>query len=341
MPSRTLPTYKASFFDVAHDRGLSTALYVGKARLGICDRSYDAAAGAPDQFPPDNGKDKIDFGSVPATDLRGSIAVSNEVNQLLANLNSASPTNYSFIHIAEPDLTGHTSGWGSQNWSNAVRTCDQELGRIFAALDSNPVLRGQTALIVMTDHGGSGTAHTDPLVPANYTIPFFLWAPGIPAGVDIYSILGNRQDPGTSHMEYGDENQPLRGGDSGNLALALLGLPPIPGSYFQPQLISPLSASAFTATSGGSGIMSTRSAFGTGGSASTLMLTSIETLSDNRVRLTLAIPAGRGCTVLFSPNLSGDEWSAIGSYPPLPIARTVQLIAPAPPTSGFYRLRSP
>ncbi|HKQ37223.1 MAG TPA: lamin tail domain-containing protein, partial [Verrucomicrobiae bacterium] len=207
--------YKASFFDVAHDRGLSTALYLGKVRLGICDRSYDAANGAPDLVAPDNGKDKIDVASVPAIDLRGGIAVSNEVNQLLANLASVSPTNYSFIHIAEPDLTGHTSGWGSPNWSNAVRICDQELGRIFSVLGSNPELRGQTALIVTTDHGGAGTVHVDPFNVSNYTIPFFLWGPGIPAGVDIYSMLINRQDPGTSRIEYGDENQPLHAGDSG------------------------------------------------------------------------------------------------------------------------------
>lgn len=334
-------SYKASFFDVAHDRGLSTALYVGKVRLGICDRSYDAVNGAPDAIAPDNGKDKIDVASVPTTDLRGAISVSNEVNQLLANLSSSSPTNYSFIHIAEPDLTGHTSGWGSPNWSNAVRTCDYELGRIFAVLGSNPTLRGQTAFIVTTDHGGAGTVHVDPFNVSNYTIPFFLWAPGIPAGVDIYSILSNRQDPGTNRIDYSAEGQPLRNSDSGNLALALLGLPPIPDSYFQPELVSPLSASAFAANSSGSGLMSARSAFASSGSAATLSLTGIESLSDNRVSLTLNIPAGQSCTVLFSPNLAGDDWMPIASYPPLPAARTIQLIAPAPPTSGFYRLRSP
>ncbi|HTD87831.1 MAG TPA: lamin tail domain-containing protein [Candidatus Binatia bacterium] len=333
--------YKASFFDVAHDRGLSTALYVGKVRLGICDRSYDAANGAPDPVPPDNGKDKIDVSSVPTTDLRGAIAVSNEVNLLLANLSSASPTNYSFIHIGEPDLTGHISGWGSAAWSNAVRSCDQELGRIFSVLGSNPALSGQTALIVTTDHGGAGTVHVDPYNVSNYTIPFFLWAPGIPGGVNLYSLLRNRQDPETNRVEYSDEGQPLRDGDSGNLALALLGLPAIPGSYFQPELITPLSASAFAAVPGGSGILSVRSSVGASGSGAALMLTSIETLPDNRVLLTLTIPAGQSCTILFSTKLSGYDWSEIGNYPPLPMARTVQLIAPAPPTSGFYRLRSP
>jgi hypothetical protein len=230
--------YKASFFDVAHDHGLPTALYTGKTRLGICERSYNELNGALDLFGDDNGRDKIDFASV--ADVSGA-NISNEVNLLIQDLSSAVPKQYSFIHIAEPDLTGHSSGWGSANWSNAVRNVDAQLGRIIETITANPVLADQTALIIAADHGGGGVVpngHTEAYHINNYTIPFFLWGAGIPAGVDAYTLFGNRGDPGTNRAEYSVSPQPLRGGDGGNLALTLLGLPTIPGSFFLPELTS-------------------------------------------------------------------------------------------------------
>jgi hypothetical protein len=244
--------YKASFFDVAHDHGLPTALYTGKTRLAICDRSYNELNGALDLFGEDNGRDKIDFASV--TDVSGA-NISNEVNLLIQDLSGAAPKRYSFIHIAEPDLTGHASGWGSANWSNAVRNVDAQLGRILDVIADNPALAGQTALIIAADHGGGGVipnGHTEAYHPANYTIPFFLWGPCIPAGADAYTLFSNRADPGTNRADYAASPQPLRGGDGGNLALTLLGLPPIPGSFFVPQLRS--FQPAMTASRSGSGL---------------------------------------------------------------------------------------
>ena len=53
--------YKVGIFDMIHDRGLSTSLLVGKTRLAIIDRSYNATAGAADVTGANNGTDKIDF----------------------------------------------------------------------------------------------------------------------------------------------------------------------------------------------------------------------------------------------------------------------------------------
>ena len=231
--------YKASMMDVAHDYGRSTALYTGKTRLDICDRSYNGVNGALDLIGADNGQDKIDFASI--ADVSGA-AISNEVNTLIADLVSATPRNYSFIHIAEPDLTGHSSSWGSANWSNAVRMVDTQIGRILNAIDGNPALSNQTALIVTADHGGGGVtanAHTEAYHINNYTVPFFIRAPAITGGLDAYALFANRGNPGTNRTDYNTQPQPIRNGDASNLALAMLGLPPIPGSSMMPTFVTP------------------------------------------------------------------------------------------------------
>ena len=228
-------SYKASLFDVIHDHGLSTGLFTGKSKLALCDRSYDEENGAPDFIGLDNGQDKIDealtgdFSAYYGTDFR------TQIDALLVNLQSGAPHRYNFLHISEPDLTGHTTGWGNANYSNMVRQVDAQLGRLFEAVTTNAVLSNQTVLIVTTDHGGRGLfGHSEPQYRENYTIPFFLWGPGIPSGVNLYSLFPNRADPGTNRLDYTVTPQPIRNGDGGNLALTLLGLPPIPGSLMLP-----------------------------------------------------------------------------------------------------------
>lgn len=221
--------YKASVFDVVHDHGLPTAFLAGKTSLTICTRSYDATNGAPDLVPPDNGRSKIDYVlyGYPSSAL---------VDAFLPSLTTDSHYGYAFLHFAEPDGYGHNYGWGSFNYYHALQIVDNELGRILTALETsaNPTVARETAVIVTADHGGIGSSHVWPELEYDYTIPLLVWGPGLPAGTDLYSLFANRADPGTNWLDYNAVPQPLRNGDSGNLALALLGLPPIPGSTLIP-----------------------------------------------------------------------------------------------------------
>ena len=227
-------TYTASVFDVVHDHGLSTACLVSKAKLGFIDRSYDASRGAPDTILPDNGHDKIDF-AISADGDTGAL-----VDLLVAHLGTK-PDAYAFLHLYEPDAAGHAYGWGTPQWDAAVAAVDKSLARIFKTMDASPSLAGRVSMVLTADHGGGGGG--DPLNQSdatrigNVTIPFFIWAPGVPAGADIYPLLANRWDPAGSRPDYNAARQPLRNGDSGNLALALLGLPAVPGSTLRPAFI--------------------------------------------------------------------------------------------------------
>ena len=210
--------YKASTFDVAHDAGLSTALYASKNKFVIYDQSYNATTGAAHA----NGNDKIDAFANPEV-------TATMQSQLLADL-AANHFNYTFIHYADTDDVGHGSGWGTPAWNNALITIDGYLGQVFALIESDAILAGRTAIVLSADHGGTGTGHSTATAATNYTIPFFVWGTGVGHG-DLYAFNSDtRTNPGTLRPDYVVSGQPIRNGDGGNLALQLLGLGPIPGS---------------------------------------------------------------------------------------------------------------
>ena len=215
-------SYVASAFDVAHDHGLSTALYASKSKFVIFEWSYDAAHGAPDTTGPDDGRDKIDT-------YVNSAAASMQAS-LLAGL-AASHFDYVFVHYSNPDDAGHATSWGSPSWNAAVHTVDGYLGALFALVESDPQLRHRTLIILSADHGGFGNNHADPTLELDYTIPFFVWGAGVQPGADLYALNpATRADPGSGRPSYTATPPPIRNGDGCNLALSALGLPPVPGS---------------------------------------------------------------------------------------------------------------
>jgi hypothetical protein len=200
-------SYVASVFDVAHANGRSTALFASKSKFVLFQNSYDP---------------KIDVY------VNGSAA---SMQAAFLTQMAASRFAYVFVHYSTPDDAGHDHGWGSEEWDDAVRTVDDWLGQIFALIAAESALAGHTLVILSADHGGTGTGHNDETNAANYTIPFFVWGAGVQAGADLYALnAGARANPGAARPSYTAAVQPIRNGDGGNLALAALSLPAIPGS---------------------------------------------------------------------------------------------------------------
>lgn len=222
-------SYVASVFDVAHDAGVSTAVVAGKTKFWLLKQSYGPTAGAPDAAAPDFGRSKIDlFLHADATEAVGWLAS--------ARLARARGRTLDFVHFAAPDAAGHGHDWVVEPGSKyllAVEEVDCALGEILATIDGTPELRGRTAIILTADHGGGVPAktHTDASSPLNFRIPFLVWTGDGGRSSDLYELSPSRARPEREARIARDApTPPIRNGDAANLALRLLGLPPVPGS---------------------------------------------------------------------------------------------------------------
>jgi len=259
--------YLESVFSVAHDHGLRTALYASKSKFSLFDLSYDEKNGRPDLTGYDNGRDKID------AFIQASI--SESVIDDLEDVMKRDRFHFLMVHIRTPDTAGHGFSWTTSQpsvYMSAVRKADELVEDIFEQVEKNPLWRGRTYLVLTADHGGLTGAKSHDLIHEreNFTIPFYVWGPGVPAGADLYELNPiTRRDPGILNPSATSSPPqtltllaepvasasppppgrfdlppvivtpppvaltfvpPIRNADAGNLCLSLLGLPPIPGS---------------------------------------------------------------------------------------------------------------
>ena len=222
--------YIASVFDVAHDLGFSTCCATTKSKFWLLEQSYGWSAGAPDTTGEDNGPAKID--------LFAFANASDELARTVADrLRREDGRSLAFVHFAAPDIAGHSFDWivrpDSRYFASVVEV-DRALGEILKAIDEDAELRGRTAIVLTADHGGGvpRKTHTDITCPLNFRIPFLVWlGDGEPR--DLYSVNSARAKPAREAIIGRDDTlQPIRNGDAANAALQLLGLPPIPGSFY-------------------------------------------------------------------------------------------------------------
>lgn len=222
--AKNAKVYIASVFDVAHDRGRSTSLYTTKAKFALFNRTWSSKYGARDRVGHNNGRDKINR------------YVMNESQpQLAAKVVSdlkSRPTRFTFLHLAAPDVAGHAYGYMGAEYLAAVRATDAHVGDVLEAVNASSKLRGHTAVILTSDHGGLGTNHSDEKAAVNFTVPFMVWGEGIEPA-DLYALNPSYAEPAaSSRPSYTPTRQPIRNGALANLALDLLDLRTVPGSQF-------------------------------------------------------------------------------------------------------------
>ncbi|GAA5140310.1 hypothetical protein GCM10023340_00240 [Nocardioides marinquilinus] len=206
----------ASLFSVVDEAGGSSAVFTGKVKLGIFALSWP---------------DAVDRSVVePDTERLARLAT--------RDLARRQPT-VTFVHLAGPDEAGHAAGWLSPAYLDAVREADRVIGRLLRVVGDVPALRDRTAVVLTADHGGSGSRHRDPADPVNYTIPFVVAGPGVPAG-DLYELSPGLADPGRGRPGYDAARPPVRSCDLADVALTLLRLPPVPDAGCDAAALMPL-----------------------------------------------------------------------------------------------------
>ena len=175
------------------------------------------------------------------------------VENLISSLKET-PTHFSFLHLTHPDSAGHGNGWGRSKYHDSIRTVDADIGLIFDLVENHAPYQGNTIVLLTADHGGGGDnlyQHTTPTEPLNYTIPFYAWGKGVQAGAELYDLNQDiRSNPPVDQnpaYSANSQNQPIRNGSLANLSASILGQPPIPGSWINPDQDLKLSSRAVRA----------------------------------------------------------------------------------------------
>jgi hypothetical protein len=119
-------------------------------------------------------------------------------------------------------------------YRKAVAEVDGALLRLLAAIDGDPAIRGRVAIILTADHGGGvpQKTHTKNDDPLNFLVPFIVWLGADGEPHELSALNGDRRAalPASQWAPREMEPPPIRTAEAGNLALHLMGLPPIPGS---------------------------------------------------------------------------------------------------------------
>ena len=148
-------------FSVAREHGYRTAAFFSKAKFGPLQRPGT-----------------LDYSQAPGGWF-GRWSSDRTVADVRSYMDRNRP-NLLFVHLAEPDRAGHSSGWMSDAYGRAVRSADSAVAALLQSADAT-YGAGNYSLLVTADHGGHAYGHgtSD---PQDVTIPWIAWGRGVQAG---------------------------------------------------------------------------------------------------------------------------------------------------------------
>jgi hypothetical protein len=84
---------------------------------------------------------------------------------------------FTFIYYGLPDETGHSKGFGGNEYLNAIRDIDTEIGKLIAGLAEAGMVKN-TLFLITSDHGGVGRGHGGESM-TEIEVPWLMAGPGI------------------------------------------------------------------------------------------------------------------------------------------------------------------
>lgn len=149
----------ATMFDMADSAHLHTAAFFGKAKF-----RHLIHGDAPDEVEAPSGLE---------------VVLAPRITQDVTHYLRFNDPDLLFVHLADPDIAGHSAGWMSLPYRWAVRRADAAVEQIRRAA----VRRwGNDVLVIVTaDHGGHGRDHGTER-PEDVTIPWIAWGAGVQTG---------------------------------------------------------------------------------------------------------------------------------------------------------------
>lgn len=201
-----------SIFSRAQRWGFSAALFSGKAKLSIMERSWPRGV---DRYVRDANQARL----------------TRATRRDLVKRRRA----VTFLHMLAPDRAGHRHGYLSTGYLDAVQRTDRHIRLLLRAIDNHPRMKRRWVVVLTSDHGGArgATSHNDKTRFDNYRVPFVVWGARLPRG-DLYELSTGYADPGRDRPWYRKPRQPIRNLDVANLTTRLLGIGRVPGSMQRP-----------------------------------------------------------------------------------------------------------
>ncbi len=167
-----LDTYDGeTLFTIIKNKGKTTAAFVAKTKLGFLVNQADFTYIEPAPI---------------AEELLAAESARNIAKAVVKHWATTFPA-FTFIHIREPDSVGHRYKWMSDEYLEAVAHVDNAIGNIISAIETSEQAN-TTAIIITTDHGGSGNNHGMD-VPENRLIPWIVVLPDVRQPVVIQATV--------------------------------------------------------------------------------------------------------------------------------------------------------